>query len=486
MNAVVTPSSPDGPATELLAALARRLGAAHVLTDPDAMAGYLAEQRGLYRSRALAVVRPATPEEVAFVVTECRARRIGIVPQGGNTGLVGGSVANGEIILSLGRLNRIRELDPVNATITVEAGCVLKTVQEAADRAGRLFPLALAAEGSCQIGGNLATNAGGTNVLRYGNARDLVLGLEVVLADGRIWHGLSGLRKDNTGYDLKQLFLGSEVSLGIIYGAVLKLFRKPRSRATAFIGCASPHHALRLLERLQAGAGDALSGFEFMAGFALDIVLRHMPGVVRPLAAAHGGYVLAELTSPDPDADLAGRLEMLLAAALAEGVIEDAALGRSEAQNRAFWQLRESVPEAQKREGGSIKHDVSVPVSRVADFIEAASQACTERLPGIRVCAFGHFGDGNIHFNLSQPEGMDKAEFLGFWGEFNRLVHDIVAGMGGSMSAEHGIGLLKREELRRYKDPVALELMRTLKQALDPLNLLNPGKVLDPGGGPPG
>jgi FAD/FMN-containing dehydrogenase len=373
----------------------------------------------------------------------------------------------------------------VNATITVEAGCVLQTVQDAAERADRLFPLSLAAEGSCQIGGNLATNAGGTSVLRYGNARDLVLGLEVVLADGRIWNGLSGLRKDNTGYDLKNLFIGAEGTLGIITAAVLKLFPKPRTRVTSLVGCGSPQQALRLLERLQAGAGETLSAFEFMSRFSLDIVLQHITAAARPLPADHAAYALVELTSSDPAADLAGRLEVLLSQALADGVIEDAAVAASEAQNQAFWQLRESVPEAQKREGGSIKHDVSVPVSRVADFIEAASAACERALPGIRVCAFGHFGDGNIHFNLSQPVGMDKSAFLQRWGDFNRIVHDIVAGMKGSISAEHGIGLLKREELRRYKDPVALDLMRTLKQALDPQGLFNPGKVVPAAEPPP-
>ncbi|HEX5514138.1 MAG TPA: FAD-binding oxidoreductase, partial [Gammaproteobacteria bacterium] len=393
--------------------------------------------------------------------------------------------AQGGIVLALGRLNRIRELDPVNATITVEAGCVLQTVQDAAERADRLFPLSLAAEGSCQIGGNLATNAGGTSVLRYGNARDLVLGLEVVLADGRIWNGLSGLRKDNTGYDLKNLFIGAEGTLGIITAAVLKLFPKPRTRVTSLVGCSSPQQALRLLERLQAGAGETLSAFEFMSRFSLDIVLQHIPAAARPLPADHAAYALVELTLSDPEADLAGRLEALLSQSLADGIIEDAAVAASEAQNQAFWQLRESVPEAQKREGGSIKHDVSVPVSRVAEFIEAASAACVRALPGIRVCAFGHFGDGNIHFNLSQPVGMDKSAFLQRWGDFNRIVHDIVAGMNGSISAEHGIGLLKREELRRYKDPVALDLMRTLKQALDPQGLFNPGKVVPAAEPPP-
>lgn len=465
---------------QLLAALSQRLGARYVLTEAPAMAAYLTEQRGLYQGEALAVVRPGSVDEVAFVVTACRKHRVPIVPQGGNTGLAGGAVAQGGIVLALGRLNRIRALDPVNFTMTVEAGCILQTVQAAAARADRLFPLSLAAEGSCQIGGNLATNAGGTNVLHYGNARELVLGLEVVLADGRIWHGLSGLRKDNTGYALKDLFIGSEGTLGIITAAVLKLFPKPRKQQLALIGCASASHALQLFERLQAGAGDALTGFEYMSRFSLELVLQHIDGVRQPLPAEHNAYALVELSSPDADANLAARLEAVLAAALEASEIEDAAMASSEVQNQAFWQLRESVSEAQTREGGSIKHDVSVPVSRVADFIETASTACEQAMPGLRVCAFGHFGDGNIHFNLSQPLAMDKAEFLQHWGAFNRIVHDIVAAMGGSISAEHGIGLLKREELRRYKDPVALDLMRSLKQALDPANLLNPGKVVPP------
>lgn len=473
-------SSPtcDSRRAELLSVLANRLGASHVLTGPEAMASYVIEQRGLYQSRPLAVVLPASTEEVAFVVTQCRARQVAIVPQGGNTGLVGGSVAQGEIILSLSRLNRIRELDPVNFTMTVEAGCILKTVQDAAASVDRLFPLSLAAEGSCQIGGNLATNAGGTNVLRYGNARDQVLGLEVVLADGRVWNGLSTLRKDNTGYDLKDLFIGSEGTLGIITAAVLKLFPMPRSRVTALLGCASPHHALRAFERLSSETGEALSAFEYMSAFSMELVLKHIGGARLPLESAHAGYALVELTSPDRRADLGARLEAVLGKALEEGVIEDAAIATSEAQNHAMWHLRENVPEAQKREGASIKHDVAVPVSRVADFIDVASAACVEAMPGLRVCAFGHFGDGNIHFNLSQPVGMNKQAFLDRWGDFNRIVHDIVVGMHGSISAEHGIGLIKREELAHYKDPVALDLMRTLKRALDPENLLNPGKVL--------
>jgi FAD/FMN-containing dehydrogenase len=464
--------------TDLLSALAARIGARHVVTAPGDMEGHLIETRGLYRGTAVAVVRPGDVQEVAFVVRECAHAGVAIVPQGGNTGLVGGGVPHGGIVLSLGRLDRIREVDAVNATIMVEAGCVLKTVQEAADQVDCLFPLSLASEGSCRIGGNLATNAGGTGVLRYGNMRDLVLGLEVVLADGRIWNGLKALRKDNTGYDLKNLFIGSEGTLGIITAAVLKLFPKPKARATAFIGCASPHHALSLFERLRRTAGDQLTAFEYIPRFGLEIVLKYGQATVRPLAGDHLSYALIELSSPQAGSDLKGQLEGVLGDAIEEGLIEDATLGASEMQSRALWRLREYLSEVQQYEGGSIKHDVAVPVSRVAEFIETATKACEAEMPGIRVCAFGHFGDGNIHFNLTQPVGMDKAAFLATWERFNRIVHDIVHGMNGSIAAEHGIGLIKRDELALYKDPVALDLMHVLKRALDPQNILNPGKVV--------
>jgi FAD/FMN-containing dehydrogenase len=466
------------PEKTLLDTLAARLGPAHVLTAASDMAGFLSEARALYSGSALAVVRPRDTAEVSFVVEQCARAGVPIVPQGGNTGLVGGGVPYGGVVLSLTRLDRIRAVDPVNATMTVEAGCILKTVQDAADAADCLFPLSLAAEGSCRIGGNLATNAGGVSVLRYGNARELTLGVEVVLADGRVWNGLSTLRKDNTGYDLKDLFVGSEGTLGIITAAVLKLFPKPKARATAFVGCASPQAALDLFQRLRSGVGDMLTAFEYMPQFALDIVLKHVSGAVRPLAGEHGSYALIELTSPQADADLQGAFETVLGQAIEDGIVEDATIAASEAQRHALWQLREELSDVQRLEGGSIKHDVAVPVSRVADFIEEATRACEAAMPEVRVCAFGHFGDGNIHFNLSQPVGMDKAAFLGEWERFNRIVHDIVAHMGGSISAEHGIGLIKRDELLRYKDPVAIDLMRTLKRALDPNNILNPGKVV--------
>jgi len=474
-------ASPD-----LLAALTERLGAAHVLTAPEDVAPYLVETRGLHRGHALAVARPADAAEAAFVVARCAEARVPVVAQGGNTGLVSGGVPQGGLVLSLARLDRVRAVDPLDATITVEAGVTLADVQTAADRAGMLFPLSLASEGSCRIGGNLATNAGGTAVLAYGNARDLVLGLEVVLADGRVWNGLKALRKDNAGYDLKHLFVGSEGTLGIITAAVLKLFPKPLSRGVGFVGLADPAAALALFAHLRDRAGHDLTAFEVIPPFGLEIVLRHTPGATPPLAQAHGTYALVEFSSTRTDAPAAAALEAALAGAIEAGLVEDATLGASEAQNQALWALRENLSEVQRREGGSIKHDVSVPLSRLPEFLATATRACEAEMPGLRVCAFGHFGDGNIHFNLSQPVGMDRAAFLAQWSRFNRIVHDVVHALGGSIAAEHGIGLIKRDELTRYTDPVALDLMRRLKAALDPDGLLNPGKVVVPeGGGPP-
>ncbi len=478
MNIHIAPEVGTARAEALVAALRARLGDAHVLTAADDLALHLREERGLYQGHAVALVRPGSTEEVAFTVRAAAEAGIAIVPHGGNTGLVGGGVPYGGIILSLARMNRVREVDPVNATMVVEAGCILLDVQHAATERHMLFPLSLPSEGSCRIGGNLATNAGGTAVLRYGNARELVLGLEVVLADGRVWNGLSALRKDNTGYDLKHLFLGSEGTLGIITAAVLKLFPASKSRATAFVGMPSPGAALKLFDRLRREAGEALTAFEYMPRFALEIIERHVQGAVKPLAEPHHSYALIELASPKPDADLTGLLEEALAPAIEEGLVEDATIAASDAQRLALWEIRERLSDTQRLEGGSIKHDVSVPVSRVAEFIVEAEAACEAAMPGVRVCAFGHFGDGNIHFNLSQPVAMEKAAFLTSWERFNRVVHDIVAGMHGSISAEHGIGLIKRDELALYKDPVALDLMHRVKAALDPDNRLNPGKVL--------
>ncbi|WP_051356775.1 FAD-binding oxidoreductase [Azorhizobium doebereinerae] len=471
------------PADRLASALeriAQRIGPAYVLTAPSDMDGYLVEQRGLFRGTTPAVVRPGSTEEVAFVVKACAEAGIPIVPQGGNTGLVGGQVPFGALLLSLGRLNKVRALDATDLTLTAEAGCTLHQIQQAAAAADCLFPLSIASEGTCQIGGNLATNAGGTAVLRYGNTRDLALGLEVVLADGRVWNGLSRLRKDNTGYDLKNLFVGSEGTLGIITAAVLRLFPKPRQRATALVGVADVHQVLALFRRLRAVAGDTLTGFEFLPDFGMETVLAHMPGAVRAIQGRHAFYALAELTSTRQDDDLAAMVEAVLGEAFEAGEVEDAVIAASESQSLALWKLREDLSEAQKFEGGSIKHDVSVPVSKVAEFVEKATAACEAHMPDLRVCAFGHIGDGNVHFNLSQPVGMDKQAYLESWEGFNRIVHDLVASYGGSISAEHGIGILKREELVHYKDEVALDVMAALKAALDPAGLLNPGKVLLP------
>ncbi|WP_029353925.1 FAD-binding oxidoreductase [Bosea sp. 117] len=478
MPSSTAPSSSAPAVDSLLPHIAQRIGSQHVLTAPQDVAPYLHEERGLYEGRTPAVVCPGSTEEVAFVVAACAGAGVPVVPQGGNTGLVGGQMPFGEVLLSLARLNRVRSVDPLDMTMTVEAGCILDEVHRAAEKVGCLFPLHIASQGSCRIGGNLATNAGGTAVLRYGNARELVLGLEVVLADGRVWNGLKRLRKNNAGYDLKQLFLGSEGTLGIITAAVLKLFPLPVQRATAFAGVPDPAAALALLSRLRATAGDALTTFELMASFGLETVLKHMPGTQRPLGDTYPWYVLAEFSSPTRAFDLGALMEAALGEAMEAGEVLDATIAASEAQADALWKLREDMSEAQKFEGGSIKHDVSVPVSRVPEFLERGIAAVEAALPGIRPCPFGHVGDGNIHFNLSQPVGMAKADYIAQWERFNRIVHDVVTDMDGSIAAEHGIGLLKRGELAHYADPVALDLMKRLKQALDPADTLNPGKVI--------
>ena len=462
----------------LLAALRDALGPRHVLTNPDDLAPYLVETRKLFTGSALAVLRPGSTEDVAFAVRACTQAGLPVVPLGGNTGLTGAGIPQGGVVLSLERMTRLRAVDPVSATITVEAGMILQEVQDAAEAAGMLFPLSYASRGSARIGGGISTNAGGIAVLAYGNARDLVLGLEVVLADGRVWNGLKALRKDNAGYDLKQLFIGSEGTLGIVTAAVLKLFPKPQSTSVAFVGLASARAALDLFVFLRTRMDRDLTAFEYLPPFALEIVLRHVPGTVRPLADEHGAYALIEAASARPDSDMRAALESALGEALAQGLIADAAIGASSAQDDALWRLREGVPEAQTREGASIKHDVSVPLLHLPDFLDQAGAACMAEIPGLRPCGFGHFGDGNIHFNLSQPPGMPAAEFLAEWGRFNRIVHDIVHGLGGSIAAEHGVGLIKREELERYGDPVGLDLMRRLKDALDPQHLLNPSKVI--------
>ncbi|NQW09244.1 MAG: FAD-binding oxidoreductase [Alphaproteobacteria bacterium] len=474
----LAPSPADAPADRIKAIVGPR----GWTDDADAMAPHLSDWRGLYTGKARMLVKPARTEEVAEVVRICHAAGIPIVPQGGNTSLCGGSIpdASGDaIVLSLGRMNRVRDLDAANHTITVEAGCILAAIQTAAAEADRYFPLSLAAEGSAMIGGNLSTNAGGTNVLKYGNARDLTLGLEVVLPDGRVWNGLRGLRKDNTGYDLKHLFLGAEGTLGIITAAVLKLFPKPTQTACAFCAVPDLAAAVTLLGRVRAESGDAVETFEFMPRLVIDLVLKHIPDTEDPLGESHAFYVLVELVSTATgETGLGERLETILGQAFEDVLVVDAAIAQSEAQRQAFWKLRENASEAQKDEGASIKHDVSVPVSRIAEFYNTAFERVRTIDPTVRLVGFGHVGDGNLHYNLQAPEGSDGRAFLARWVDFNRAVHDVVDAMGGSISAEHGIGQLKRDELAHYKDPVALALMRGIKATLDPKGLMNPGKVL--------
>jgi FAD/FMN-containing dehydrogenase len=474
------------PKSSDFAALKQRLtdalGAKAVIDDADAMAPYLAEQRRRYQGAAPFVVRPASTEEVATTVTLCREVGVPIVPQGGNTGLVAGGIPFAEtpaVLLSLGRMDRVRKLDATDYSITVEAGCILQQVQEAAAEANRLFPLSLGAEGSCQIGGNLSTNAGGVHVLRYGNMRDLVLGLEVVLPDGRVWDGLKALRKDNTGYALKHLFVGAEGTLGIITAACLKLFPRPAETEVAFVAVTDPAAAVELLGRARAATGDRVNAFELIPRIGLDFALKHVEGIEDPLSERSDWYALVELASGRADGSLRESLEEFLAAAIEDGLVSDAALAANERQAQAFWAIREGIVEAQKFEGGSIKHDISVAVSKTPEFIERATKLVTEMVPGIRPVPFGHVGDGNIHFNLSQPEGADREAYLARWDAVNEAVHELVVSMGGSISAEHGIGYMKAAENARFKSAVEMDLMRAVKQALDPDGLMNPGKVVE-------
>jgi FAD/FMN-containing dehydrogenase len=465
---------------DLLARLTAVVGEKSVLADAGETFSYMEEPRGLFHGRALAVVRPSTVAQTSRVLALCNESGTAVVPQGGNTGLVGGQTPDDtrrQIVLSLSRLDKIRDIDPISDTMTVDAGVTLARAQAAAESVDRYFPLSLASEGSCTIGGNLATNAGGVHVIAYGSARDLALGVEAVLADGRVLSGLSKLRKDNTGYDLTRLMIGSEGTLGVITAATLKLFPRPRARVTAFVGLADPGRALELLNFCKSRMGGALQAFELLPRIGMEFVLRHDDRARDPFPHVFPWYALVEFAAMEEDGFRDAVID-LLSRATAKLLVGGAAVADSLAHAADFWRLRELLSEAQKREGGSIKHDVSVAPKDVPAFIEEASRLVTARVPGARPVAFGHMGDGNIHFNISQPVGADRAAFLARWDEVGDIVHGVVEKFGGSISAEHGIGQLKRELLRRVKDPTALEAMRAIKAALDPKGILNPGKLL--------
>jgi len=457
------------------------VGAGHVLTAEADQQAYVIDWMKKYRGVALAVIRPGSTEEVAAVLRCCNVAGVTVIPQGGNTGMAGGATPDDsgrQIILSLTRMTRIREIDPVGNTITVDAGCVLATIQQAAREAGRFFPLSLGAEGSCTIGGNLATNAGGIAVLRYGNMRELALGLEVVLADGRIWDGLQALRKDNTGYDLRDLFIGSEGTLGVITGAVLKLHAAPAARATAMVALPDRDAALKLFTRLRGRAGDRLTAFEFMTRNCVDLVLKHVSGATSPFGSVPPAIVLTELSDTDADAGLAILLEEMLAAAVDAGEADDAVIAQSGEQAKALWRIREGISEAQVRAGKTIKHDIALPIGRLTAFMDECEGVLEAAYPGLNFLVFGHLGDGNLHYNLQRAPQMDDDAFYALTGPLNALVHDLVDRYRGSISAEHGVGQLRRDELPRYKSGVALQMMQDLKRLFDPANILNPGKLL--------
>jgi FAD/FMN-containing dehydrogenase len=452
------------------------------ITAADDMAPFLTDWRRKWTGVALAVAQPDSTADVAEVIRWCHTHRVPVVPQGGNTGLSGGAVPDDTgraVVLSLNRLSRVREVDAVNNTLTVEAGCTLLQVQQEAEKAGRLFPLSLAAEGSCSIGGNLATNAGGIQVLRYGNARELCLGLEVVTPTGEVWNGLRGLRKDNTGYDLRDLYIGSEGTLGVITAAVLKLHTRPTAQTVALAAVDSPRSAVALLALAQARLGPALTAFELLSQTCMGLVLAHVPGTRSPLSSQSPWYVVIEMSTADESAGNAA-FEALLEAGLEQGLLSDVALSASLAQFDALWALREDISESQAAFGPAIKHDISLPVSRIADFMAATDDAVATHFPGVQQVVFGHLGDGNLHYNVSPAGALsaDKAAFLALEPSLNRLVHDAVVAHCGSISAEHGLGVLRRDESARYKCPVELSLMRAIKHALDPHGLMNPGKLL--------
>ncbi|MFC5499151.1 FAD-binding oxidoreductase [Caenimonas terrae] len=465
----------------LIETLRGAVGAANVLTEGD-LSAWEQDWRKRERGKALAVVRPGSTAEVAAVVKACAAAGAAIVAQGGNTGLVGGSTPDGsgtQVLMSLQRMNKVRGIDAANLTMTVEAGCVLQTLQETAERQGLLFPLSLAAEGSCTIGGNLGTNAGGTQVVRYGNARELCLGLEVVTAQGEVWEGLSGLRKDNTGYDLRDLFIGSEGTLGIITAATMKLYPLPAASLTAWAAVPSLEAAVTLLGLAHKGLGAGLTGFEVMGQFALELVAKHFPQLRVPLYQQTPYCVLLENSDHESQEHARAQFERLLENALEDGCVTDAVVAENIAQAHQLWHVRESIPLAQAEEGLNIKHDISIPVSRIPQFCTEADALLRQAIPGVRLVNFGHLGDGNLHYNVQAPEGGDMAAFLrDCEPQVNTIVYDAVSRYDGSISAEHGVGTLKREKLEKHKSPVALALMRSIKQSLDPHNLLNPGRVL--------
>ncbi|HTY94217.1 MAG TPA: FAD-binding oxidoreductase [Steroidobacteraceae bacterium] len=470
--------------SQAVARLTTLLGADSVHTDAGELGPLLVDHRGLYHGTAAALILPRSVEQVAATLAFCNDNHIGVVPQGGNTSYCGGATpdaSGSQVIVSLSRLNRVREVDARNFSLTAEAGCVLARVQRAAADAELLFPLSLGSEGSCQIGGNLATNAGGTSVLRYGMMRDLVLGLEVVLADGRVLNALSGLRKDNTGYDVKSLFLGAEGTLGIITAATLKLFPAVRSVATAFVAVSTVESAVELLGRLRAHSGECVSSFELIPRLAVDLCLQHIRATADPLPGRHDWYVLCELTSPRAEEPLDTILEEVLAEAHGSGLVRDAAIAQSGREAAGFWSLRHEIPRAQRLDGASLKHDISVPVGALPRFVERAAAWVSEHVPEGRLVAYGHVGDGNLHFNLNQDPLVPEQAFLARAAEVQRAIHDLVHDFGGSFSAEHGIGQLKVAELERYASPVELDLMRTIKKALDPNGIMNPGKVLKAG-----
>lgn len=466
---------------DLIARFAEIVGPAHAMTDPDQQAPYLHEWRDAYTGISPLVLRPGSVEEVAKILALANAERVAIVPQAGNTGLVGGQTpfkTNREVVLSIARLDRVRNVDATGNTMTVEAGVTLADCQKTADDAGRLFPLSLPSEGSCRIGGNIGTNAGGVGVLAYGNTRQLVMGVEVVLPDGRILSDLNTLKKNNTGYDLKNLFIGSEGTLGIVTAAVLRLFPRPAEKATAFVALPKLETALALLERAQSRAGSSLTAFEFIPRIVLEFVVRHIAGARDPLSEAYPWYALMEISGPNPDGQAEATLQSVLEDGLGDGTILDGVVAGSIAQAQDLWKLREGISEAQKPEGANIKHDISVPIRLIPQFIERANARILQICPGARPLALGHFGDGNVHYNIAQPIEMARADFLALGEEISNAVYDEVAAHEGAISAEHGIGRIKVDALIRTKDPVALDLMRGIKNLIDPNGIMNPGKVL--------